>query len=55
MSDEKDEPTLEELVYVAIGHASMCWIPRPEGVFDSTEASKVGAELVKALRARGAR
>jgi len=47
--------TLEEVVYQAIGHASMCWTPRPEGVFDSEEASRVGAELVTTLRARGAK
>ena len=53
---DSDHPmTLEEVVYQAIGHASMCWTPRPEGVFDSEEASRVGAELVTTLRARGAK
>jgi hypothetical protein len=46
--------TLEEIVYQAIGHASMCWNPRPEGIFDSTEASKIGAELLITIKARGA-
>ena len=27
-------------VGIAVGHGSLCWEPRPIGVFDSTEASK---------------
>jgi hypothetical protein len=53
---DSDHPmTLEEVVFQAIGHASMCWNPRPEGIFDSAEASKVGRELITTLRARGAK
>lgn len=55
IEEDTDHPvTLEELVFTAIGHASVCWSPRPEGIFDSEEASKVGTELVRSLRARGA-
>lgn len=53
---DSDHPmTLEEVIYQAIGHASMCWLPRPGGVFDSEEASRVGAELTRTMRARGAK
>jgi hypothetical protein len=41
---------LEELVYVSIGHASMCWSERPKGVFDGAEARKVAEELLKGIR-----
>lgn len=36
---------LEEKIFTAIGEASMCWIPTPEGVFDSTKATDVGDRL----------
>lgn len=56
LPQDSDHPmTLEEVVFQALGHASMCWEPRPEGVFDSQEASKVGNELLRTLRARGAK
>jgi hypothetical protein len=54
--EDSDHPvTLEEIVFQALGHASMCWNPRPEGLFDSEEASRTGNELLRTLRARGAR
>jgi hypothetical protein len=37
---------LRETVFQAIGQASMKWNPRPTGVFDSTEASKVADKLI---------
>lgn len=41
---QKEE--LRNRIGLAIGHASMCWNPRPgDQVFDSTEASKVVDEL----------
>jgi hypothetical protein len=56
LPQDSDHPmTLEEVVFQALGHASMCWTPRPEGVFDDEEASKVGNELLRTLRARGAK
>ncbi|MCK9598164.1 MAG: hypothetical protein M0R06_03925 [Sphaerochaeta sp.] len=43
----KDE--IREKIFTAIGEASMCWEPRPTGVFDSTAAQKIGERLVAAL------
>ena len=34
----KEQTMLDEIVGQLAGHASMCWEPKPEGVFDSTEA-----------------
>lgn len=36
-------------IFEAIGEASMCWIPPPEGVFDSTLALDVGNRLAGEL------
>ncbi len=41
--------TLQHLVYEAVGTASMCWKPRPSGVFDSSEASDVANDLVRSI------
>lgn len=38
---------LKTQIFQAIGHASMCWSPAPKGVFDTTEALKVGNKLYK--------
>lgn len=32
-------------VFEAIGYASLCWEPKPEGVFDSEKASRCAVEL----------
>lgn len=32
-------------VFEAIAHASLCWKPRPEGVFDTEEATKAAVDL----------
>lgn len=32
-------------VFEAVGHASLCWNPRPDGVFDTAEAEKVAVGL----------
>jgi len=34
-----DASTIEEVVGQLAGAASVCWEPKPTGVFDSTEAS----------------
>lgn len=40
----------KELVFVALGTASMCWNPRPgRQVFVSEEALEVGNQLIAAL------
>jgi hypothetical protein len=36
-------------VFEALGAASMCWNPRPEGVFDPEAATKVGEDLLRYL------
>ncbi len=41
---------LAELVYISIGHASMCWSERPKGVFDTAEARKVAEHLLQGLK-----
>jgi hypothetical protein len=43
--------TLETLVFTAIGQVSVCWNPRPDGVFDSTAAEEIGTELCQKIRA----
>lgn len=57
LPQDSDHPvTLEELIFIAIGRASMCWLPNTgDAAFDSTEASAIGNELIRSLRARGAR
>lgn len=53
--DLKRVPPIAELVFQALGYASLCWDPKPTGVFDSAEATKVGDELLRTLKARGAK
>jgi hypothetical protein len=43
---------LEELVYLTIGRASMCWSEIPRGVFDDQEASRLGKALMEAIEQR---
>jgi hypothetical protein len=38
-----------EKIFMAIGEASMCWDPKPTGVFDCTAAQKIGERLVADL------
>jgi hypothetical protein len=38
---------LKELVYTAVGSASMCWYMTPQGKFDDKSANKVAEKLVK--------
>lgn len=37
--------TEEELIFTALGEASMCWSETPSGVFDSTRAQQIGEKL----------
>lgn len=47
----KCDTDLEEAVYLALGAASVCWeTPEGAGVFDSTRAKQIGAELIQWLR-----
>lgn len=41
---------LHEAVFQALGQASMCWNPKPEGIFDSEEAAKIGDELIAKIQ-----
>ena len=41
---------LEEVIGQAIGEASMCWHPRPSGVFDSTYAIGITDRTVESVR-----
>jgi hypothetical protein len=41
--------TKEELIFQALGAASMCWTGSPSGVFDSTRCKQIGDELIAAL------
>jgi hypothetical protein len=42
---------LPRLVFEAVGAASMCWEPRPDGVFNTTEATQVAEQLIADIRA----
>jgi hypothetical protein len=37
---------IEQVVFQAIGAASMCWSETPMGVFESTRAKQIGDDLV---------
>lgn len=41
-----DERQLREFVFSSLGAASMCWAPRPEGIFKSEEAAEIGEILM---------
>jgi len=36
---------LKEVIRMGVGRASLCWEPRPEGIFDTTEAEKTVDEI----------
>lgn len=40
---------LKELVFMALGTASMCWSKIPKGIFDSTKAKEVGDNVVNKI------
>jgi hypothetical protein len=42
---------LEEQVFQLAGAASLCWEPKPDGVFDSTQAKKFADEAADNLLA----
>lgn len=47
---EKDEADRRgDLVFEALGTASMCWDSVPSGVFDSVQAEKIGQWLLASL------
>jgi len=40
---------LRALIAQAVGQASMCWSPRPKGVFQSSEAIPIVDDAVKGI------
>jgi hypothetical protein len=42
--------SIEKKIHEAIGEASMCWKPRPTGVFDSRRAAEIADKLVDAVK-----
>lgn len=38
---------LQELIFIALGEASMCWSERPSGVFESDRAVEIGNKLIQ--------
>jgi hypothetical protein len=41
---------LKEKVFQALGEASLCWDEKPYGIFDSTNANRIGNELLLAIK-----
>lgn len=41
---------IEEIIYMAMGAASVCWNPRPTGEFDSQAATEIGKEAIDKIR-----
>lgn len=46
-------PALERIVLEALGEASLCWEPKPTGVFDSERAESIGRGLVARIMEEG--
>ena len=40
---------MREQIMIAIGSASMCWEPKPGGVFDDRRAQQIGEGLISAF------
>lgn len=39
------DPKLNKLIFESLGEASVCWYPRPKGIFRSDEAKRIGDRL----------
>lgn len=50
MNRFSDAETVDSVLFQAMGTASMCWSVPPRGIFDSTEARKVGDEAVERIK-----
>ncbi len=48
ISDECED--INEIIFQAIGEASMCWDPIPIGVFDSSKAKEIGDKLISKIK-----
>lgn len=45
-----NKSVLQNIIGEAIGYASLCWNPKPTGVFDATEASKCCDETIRRIQ-----
>ena len=50
---EQAAQRIEELVFDALGQASMAWSEVPSGVFDSEKCSALGEQIIAAARGDG--
>ena len=46
-SEIGEDDKLRQIVFTALGEASMCWSETPRGIFDSVGATIVGDKLLK--------
>jgi hypothetical protein len=44
--EQKEIKSLKSEVFEALGAASMCWSETPKGIFDSSEALRIGNEVM---------
>ena len=49
LKEAMEEKGLKTKVFEALGEVSMCWSETPKGVFDSTNAERIGNELMKEI------
>ncbi len=45
----KITPAMKKRIFEALGSASICWNPRPTGIFDSSLVAQIGEELCQDL------
>lgn len=41
---------LTEVVFTALGEASMCWSETPKGIFESTRAKEIGDRVMNSIQ-----
>ena len=42
-------PELREMLFQALGEASMCWSETPKGIFRSDRCKEIGEEVIRAF------
>lgn len=47
--ESDDKSKISQIIFEALGEASMCWLPTPTGVFDSSACEKIGLRVVGQL------
>ncbi len=50
-SVEQSWEDLQAIVFQGLGEASMCWTETPQGIFDSRNATRIGLEIMQAIKA----